>query len=121
MPLLPPYYVSITVSGPPATTIQLTDGATITWDVAAQPSYASVTLEGNRTLVMSNLSAGMSGVLEVNQDDVGGRSLTLPANSLVANDGGGAVTLTSTANAKDVLAWYYNGEDILWTHGANFT
>jgi len=82
----------------------LTDGATITPDFAEANNF-SVTLGGNRTLANpSNLSAGQSGVIVITQDGTGSR--TLAYGSYFKFAGGTAPTLTTTAAAVDVLAYY---------------
>ena len=82
----------------------LTDGATITPDFANANNY-SVTLGGNRTLANpTNITAGQSGVIVITQDGTGGR--TLAFGSYWKFPGGTAPTLTTTAAAVDVLAYY---------------
>lgn len=82
----------------------LTDGATITPDFAAANNY-SVTLGGNRTLANpTNITAGQSGVIVITQDGTGSR--TLAYGSYFKFAGGTAPTLTTTAAAIDVLAYY---------------
>jgi chemotaxis protein histidine kinase CheA len=82
----------------------LTDGATITPDFAAANNY-SVTLGGNRTLANpTNITAGQSGVIVITQDGTGSR--TLAYGSYFKFAGGTAPTLTTTAAAVDVLAYY---------------
>ena len=82
----------------------LTDGATITPNFALANNF-SVTLAGNRTLANpSNLTAGQSGVIVITQDATGSR--TLAYGSYWKFAGGTAPTLTTTAAAKDVLAYY---------------
>lgn len=82
----------------------LTDGSTITPDFAAANNY-SVTLGGNRTLANpTNLTAGQSGVIVITQDGTGSR--TLAYGSYFKFPGGTAPTLTTTASAVDVLAYY---------------
>jgi len=99
----------------------LTDGATITWTVtSSRINNATVTLGGNRTLAISGAAAGYNGVLIVKQDGTGSRTLTLPGSSKVIGGGSGAITLTTTASAIDVLSWYYDGTNYYWTYGLNF-
>lgn len=98
----------------------LTDGATVTWNLN-KGINAVVTLGGNRTLDITNPVAGMTGILKVIQDATGSRTLSLPANSKVINGGGGAVTLTTTAGATDILSFYYDGTNYNWTVGLNYT
>ena len=82
----------------------LTDGATITADLALANNF-SVTLGGNRTLANpSNQTAGQSGVIVITQDGTGSR--TLAYGSYWKFPGGTAPTLTTTASAVDVLVYY---------------
>lgn len=98
--------------------VTLTDGATITWDLGSYPTgHAVVTLAGNRTLAISNPVAGGSGTLIVKQDATGTRTLTLPAGSKVV---GGSLTLSTAANAVDVIAFVYDGTNYWWTYGKAF-
>lgn len=81
----------------------LTDGATITPDFALANNF-SVTLGGNRTLANpSNLTAGQSGAIFITQDGTGSR--TLAYGSFWDFSGGTAPTLTTTANAVDLLVY----------------
>jgi hypothetical protein len=70
---------------------------------------AKVTLGGNRTLSITGLASGASGTLIVKQDATGSHTLTLPAGSKVINGGGGAVALSTSADAIDILAFTYDG------------
>lgn len=82
----------------------LTDGATITPDFSAGNNFA-VTLGGNRTLANpTNIVAGQSGVIVITQDGTGSRLLSYGSYFKFA--GGTAPTLTTTASAIDVLAYY---------------
>jgi hypothetical protein len=82
----------------------LTDGATITANFAVSNNF-SVTLGGNRTLANpTNQTAGQSGAIVVTQDGTGSRTLAYGSNWKFA--GGTAPTLTTTANAVDILAYY---------------
>jgi hypothetical protein len=82
----------------------LTDGATITPDFALANNF-SVTLGGNRTLANpTNLTAGQHGVIVITQDGTGSRTLAYGSNFKFP--AGTAPTLTTTANAVDVLAYY---------------
>jgi hypothetical protein len=82
----------------------LTDGATITPDFAVNNSF-TVTLGGNRTLANpTNLVAGQSGVIIINQDGTGSR--TLAYGTYYDFGGGTAPTLTTTANAQDMIAYF---------------
>jgi hypothetical protein len=82
----------------------LTDGSTITPDFAAANNF-SVTLGGNRTLANpTNLVAGQSGIIKLTQDGTGSR--TLAFGSYWDFAAGVAPTLTTTAAAVDILAYY---------------
>ena len=82
----------------------LTDGSTITPNFALNNSF-TVTLGGNRTLANpTNLVAGQSGVIIINQDGTGGRTLAYGSNYDFG--GGTAPTLTTTANAQDMIAYF---------------
>jgi len=82
----------------------LTYGATITLDMSAGNNYA-VTLTGNATLANpTNMVAGQSGVIKITQDATGSR--TLAYGSYWDFAGGTAPTLTTTANAVDILVYY---------------
>ena len=86
------------------TPVALTDGATIAVDLSLGNNF-TVTLAGNRTLgAPTNVTAGQSGVIVVTQDGTGSR--TLAYNSVYKFAGGTAPTLTTTASAVDVLAYY---------------
>lgn len=84
--------------------VTLTDAATIATDLSLGNQF-QVTLAGNRTLgAPTNVVAGQSGVIRVVQDGSGGRSLAF--NSVFKFPGGTAPTLTTTANAVDLLAYH---------------
>lgn len=77
----------------------LSDGATITPDLADSNNF-SVTLGGNRTLANpSNIVAGQSGSFFITQDGTGSR--TLAYGSYYDFAGGTAPTLSTTASAID--------------------
>ena len=77
----------------------LTDGATITPDMADSNNFV-VTLGGNRTLANpSNLTAGQSGSIFIVQDGTGSRTLSFGSQYDFA--AGTAPTLTTTASAVD--------------------
>jgi hypothetical protein len=77
----------------------LTDGSTITPDLADSNNF-SVTLGGSRTLANpSNIVAGQSGSFFITQDGTGSR--TLAYGSYYDFAGGTAPTLSTTASAVD--------------------
>jgi hypothetical protein len=84
--------------------VALTDGATITPDFADGNNF-SVTLGGNRTLANpTNQTAGQSGAITITQDGTGSRTLAYGSNWKFSN--GTAPTLTTSANAVDVLVYF---------------
>jgi hypothetical protein len=77
----------------------LTDGATVTPDMADSNNF-TLTLGGNRTLANpSNLTAGQSGSIFIVQDATGSR--TLAYGNQYDFIGGTAPTLSTAANAVD--------------------
>ena len=84
--------------------VALTDAATVAVDLSLSNNY-TLTLAGSRTLgAPTNQTAGQSGVVVITQDATGSR--TLAFNAVWKFPGGTAPTLTTTANAVDVLAYY---------------
>lgn len=82
----------------------LTSASTITPDFAVSNNF-SLTLDTNATLANpSNLVAGQSGIIVITQDATGSR--TLAYGSYFKFPSGTAPTLTTTANAVDVLFYY---------------
>lgn len=95
----------------------LTDAATITLNVR-NGRNATVTLGGNRILEITNAVAGDSGVLKIVQDATGGRDISAwPTGSKF---GGGDSDLSGSANAIDILGWYYDGTNYFWSKDLAF-
>lgn len=81
----------------------LTDGVTITPDFNTGINFG-VTLAGNRTLANpTNAKSGQSGLIHVTQDATGSRTLAYGTNWKFA---GGAPTLSTAANAIDVISYF---------------
>jgi hypothetical protein len=97
----------------------LTYGATTTWNYATQGTEAKVTLTGNATLSLTNLPSGkvVYLTLEVIQDATGSRTLTLPAGTKVI---GGALTLTTTGGATDLITLRWNGTTLFANYGKDY-
>jgi hypothetical protein len=90
--------------------VALTDGATITPNFQAGRVF-SVMLAGNRTLANpTNQVAGQSGIIIVSQDGSGSRTLSYGS---AWDFPGGAPTLTTTANAKDVISYYVQASGVI--------
>ena len=87
----------------------LTDGSTISWDVA-QGSVATVTLGGNRTLANATNTKVGTYILHVIQDGTGSR--TLAFSSSYKWPAGVAPTLTTTVNARDVFSFICDGTNM---------
>lgn len=86
-----------------ANLVALSDATTIAVDFSAGFNFA-VTLGGNRTLGNpTNVKAGQTGIIEIKQDATGNRTLAFGANWKFP--GGTAPSLTTTANARDVLSY----------------
>ena len=92
------------------TTQTLTDGANIDWDVSAGV-MATVTLGGNRTLNNpTNLVNGATYLLIVKQDGDGSR--TLDYGDAYKFGDGEAPTLSTDANAIDIIAFLCDGTNL---------
>ncbi len=82
----------------------LSYSSTLTLDLSTGNNYA-VTLTGNATLANpSNPVAGQGGIITITQDGTGSRTLAYGTSWDFSN--GTVPTLTTTAGAVDVLAYY---------------
>lgn len=98
----------------------LSDGANISWDLS-QNQVASVTLAGNRTLdAPSNQVAGATYILIVKQDGTGNRTLNTSA-SAYKFPGGTEPTLSTGANAVDILTFVSDGSSMFGVAQLNFS
>ena len=100
----------------------LTAGATISWN-PINGLNASVTLNQNSTLsFLGTLMAGSYGTLVVTQDGTGGRTLTLPSttNLVLGSNSTTTIALSTAANAKDILNFYYDGTNCYWNIGQGY-
>tara|TARA_Y100001937_G_C7052686_1_gene299892 strand:- start:226 stop:720 length:495 start_codon:yes stop_codon:yes gene_type:complete len=89
----------------------LTDGATINWNLATQ-QVCIVTLGGNRSLAApTNQQAGGVYTIVIKQDGTGGR--TLAFDSAYKFPDGSAPTITTTANAVDIVSFISDGSNML--------
>lgn len=86
--------------------VNLTFAATVNVDLNASNNFI-LTLIGNVSLAFTNITAGTSGWIDLIQDSVGSRTLTLPA--ICKKPGGAALALTTTPGAKDKL--FYSSSD----------
>ena len=79
------------------------DGATVTFNMATTNRH-TVTLGGNRTFAVSNVSVGQFFVIRVLQDGTGSRTVTWFTTIKWA--GGAAPTLTTTASKADMFIFF---------------
>lgn len=100
--------------------VALTDAATIATNLALANNF-TLTLGGNRTLGNpSNVVAGQSGQIVVKQDATGSRTLAYASNFKFP--GGTAPTLSTAANATDILSYYViDSTHIAVSAGLNFS
>lgn len=97
----------------------LTDQETITWDTALG-AFAEVTLTDNRTLANpTNLINGASYILLIKQDGTGGRTLSF--GSAYKFPGGIDPTLSTAANAVDIIAFLSDGTNLYGSFQGNFS
>ena len=102
--------VSLT-GGAAADVTALSDGATITIDMATA-CHHSVTLGGNRTFAApSNQVVGQSGSIFITQDGTGSRTASF--NSAFKFVGGTAPTLTTTAAAVDRIDYVILSSNVI--------
>ena len=97
--------------GAAANITALSDGATITIDMATA-CHHSVTLGGNRTFAApSNQVGGQAGSIFITQDGTGSR--TAAFNSAFKFVGGTAPTLTTTASATDRIDYIIKSSNVI--------
>jgi hypothetical protein len=84
------------------TIVTATDGATVTFNLSLG-NIQQVTLGGNRTLALSNVSVGQCFIINLIQDGTGSRTVTWFETIKWA--GGSAPTLTTTAAKTDSLGF----------------
>ncbi len=85
---------------------ELTDAPTISIDWSKGKTQ-SVTLGGNRTLAFANAQKGGHYTVILKQDATGSRTVTWPQS--VHWPGGTPPILTTTANRKDYITFFYDG------------
>lgn len=94
--------------------------STVKWNV--QLGYnATLNLTGNAKLVVTGFHPGSYGSIDITQDSVGSRTITLQTGSIVVNGGGGIITLTTNPGSKDTLNFKCDKDGFLrWTKLPNF-
>lgn len=99
-------------------TVTLTDAANITWNLNTQ-QVAKVTLGGNRTLANpTNMVDGGTYILRAYQDSTGNRTLVYGTSYKWPS---GVPTLSTAANATDVLTFTSDGTLMLGVAQLNFS
>lgn len=125
--LLSVYYLisgaSYSLEAPVATKHEtLIDGVNINWLANLPVQAASVTIAGaNRQLVMSGAQPGHSGYLSIYQDNIGGRTIFAPGNSLFTPGSGGNANqfiIGSSPGARETFSWFYDGTSFHWARQA---
>lgn len=113
---------TITINSGGATYDFGTTSGIVAWDLLTTSRSAKITLNGNVTaLNISNMTAGDFGTLKITQT-TGGHTLVLGTGThIVSNGGAGAVTLTATAGAKDIISFSYDGTEFSWNVGNDYT
>jgi hypothetical protein len=96
----------------------LTDGASIAWDLSLG-AMATVTLTANRTLANpTNLVNGATYLLIIKQDSNGNHTLTYGNKYKFA--AGTVPTLSTGANAVDIIAFLCDGTNLYGSFQGNF-
>lgn len=91
----------------------LTSSSTITVDTTLAP-FHTVTLATNTQFVISGLIAGQTVTIKIKQDGTGSRTASFgTGDSTAVKFAGGAPTLSTGANAIDVVTVFYDGTDYI--------
>lgn len=98
----------------------LTPAASVNWDFD-NGNNATLVIDQNSTLSISNMAVGMFGILVITQDGTGGWSITLPAGALVAYDGAGVLELSAAAGAIDTIQVFRTTAGYLFNINTNYT
>lgn len=83
-----------------------TDGVTVTFDLSVSNTH-TVTLGGNRTLALSNVSTGQCFMINLKQDATGSRTVTWFLG--ISWPGGTVPILTTTASKTDTFGFQCTG------------
>ncbi len=104
----------------------LSDAASVTWSInSSYAANASLSLAHTLATRQLNIGSPLTGgtyVIRLVQDATGGAAITLGTGCAwkVIGSGSGAITLTSTANAIDILTFYYDGTNCYANLGPNY-
>jgi hypothetical protein len=99
-----------------------TTSGTLDWDITGDGANAQCRLGGNITaLNILNATSGTFGTLLILQS-TGSHTVTLGTGThYVVNSGGGSITLTATASARDIISFFYDGSAFYWNVGNDYT
>jgi hypothetical protein len=100
-------------------------GSTISWN-PTQGLNAAITLTQNSTLSFTAAPpVGSYGTVVLTQDATGNRTITLPTitnvtNKVLGSTSTSTVALSTAANSKDILNFYYDGTVVYWNIGQGY-
>jgi hypothetical protein len=100
-------------------------GSTINWN-PSQGLNAAITLTQNSTLSFTSAPpVGSNGTIVLTQDATGNRTITLPTiigvtNRILGSTSTSTIALSTAANAKDILDFYYDGGYCYWKIGQGY-
>jgi hypothetical protein len=100
-------------------------GSTINWN-PAQGLNAAITLTQNSALSFTDAPpVGSYGTVVLTQDGTGSRTITLPSitgvsNKILGSTSTTTVSLSTAANSKDILNFYYDGTNCYWNIGQGY-
>ncbi len=100
-------------------------GSAINW-TPAQGLNAAITLTQNSDLnFTSSPPVGSYGTIVLTQDATGNRTITLPSipnvsNKVLGSTSTSTVALSTAANSKDILNFYYDGTNCYWNIGQGY-
>ena len=100
-------------------------GSTINWN-PAQGLNAAITLTQNSSLNFTTAPpVGSYGTVVLTQDGTGSRTISLPVisgatNKVLGSTSTSTVALSSAANSKDILNFYYDGTNCYWNIGQGY-
>ena len=112
----------------PDTYITASSVSPITWTVSGGSSNYQATLTATTTTInLTNVRNGDYGTIILTQGSGGSKSITLgtvngsAATHKIINGNNGVITLSTTAGAIDIVSFTYNGTNMYWTYGLNYT
>ena len=100
-------------------------GSTINWNPTLGLN-AAITLTQNSNLSFTTAPpVGSYGTVVLTQDGTGSRTLTLPSitnvtNKILGSTSTSLVALSTAANSKDILNFYYDGTNCYWNIGQGY-